>query len=211
MIIPSFREEKKLQEQGYRFIAGIDEAGRGPLAGPVGASAVILPFLKKTGWLQQVRDSKQLSSTKREFLYKQITRTALATGVGVKSNEVIDSEGIAVATRLAMKEAISNLYIRPDYLLIDHLLLPDLPLPQTGITNGDATCCSIACASIIAKVHRDRIMTRMDSSFPGYGLSKHKGYCTRDHVRNLKTLGPSAIHRRTFRPVKELLEVTSEA
>jgi len=211
MLIPTFQEENKLKKQGYRHIAGIDEAGRGPLAGPVVASAVILPKAKKSGWLHQVRDSKQLSSTKRDFLYERITSTAMAIGIGVISHEVIDNKGIATATRLAMKEAIAGLSVHPDYLLIDHLLLPDLALPQTGITNGDATCCSIACASIIAKVYRDRIMTRMDLSFPGYGLAKHKGYCTKDHIRNLKTLGPSAIHRRTFHPVKELLEVTSEA
>lgn len=211
MLIPSFYEEKGLQKQGYRHIAGVDEAGRGPLAGPVVAAAVILPHNKKSGWLQQVRDSKQLSGIKREFLYDRITRTALATGIGVVSHQVIDEKGIVTATRLAMKEAIAGLSVHPDYLLIDHLLLSDLPLPQRGITNGDATCCSIACASIIAKVYRDRIMVEMDLSFPGYGLAKHKGYCTKDHIRNLKALGPSAIHRRTFRPVKELLEVTNEA
>jgi len=198
-------------EQGYRHIAGIDEAGRGPLAGPVVASAVILPPTKKTGWLKQLRDSKKLSCAKREFLYQRIKGTALAIGIGVISHEVIDNKGIAIATKLAMKEAIASLKVHPDYLLIDHLLLPDLPFPQKGITNGDATCCSIACASIIAKVYRDRIMVRMDLSYPSYGLVKHKGYCTKDHIRSLKTLGPSAIHRKTFRPIKELLEAKNEA
>ncbi len=211
MIIPSFNEERLLHKQGYLRIAGIDEAGRGPLAGPVVAAAVILPCNHKSDWLQQVRDSKQLSSIKRESLYKRITSTALATGIGVVSHEIIDEKGIVAATRLAMKEAIANLEIHPDYLLIDYLLLPDLPLPQTGITNGDATCFSIACASIIAKVYRDRIMTVMDLSFPGYGLAKHKGYCTREHLCNLKALGPSPVHRRTFNPVKELLEISYEA
>ena len=149
MIIPTFREEKSLKEQGYHYIAGIDEAGRGPLAGPVVSAAVILPSSKKSGWLRQVRDSKQLSGIKREFLYDRITSTAIATGIGVVSHDVIDDKGITTATRMAMIKAVACLCVQPDYLLIDHLLLPDISLPQTGIINGDATCCSIACASIV--------------------------------------------------------------
>lgn len=204
--MPSFAEEKELAAQGYRFIAGIDEAGRGCWAGPVMAAAVILPYSKiNLPWLGQVKDSKQLSPTKREFLFHHIQEFAISTGVGVVAHEVIDAHGIVGATRLAMKRAIDHLHPSPQFLLIDYLCLPTVLLPQKGITNGDSLCFSIACASIIAKVCRDNLMRQFDRIYPGYGLAQHKGYGTRQHLYRLSWLGPSPVHRQSFKPVKEMV------
>ena len=202
---PSFIEERKLKALGYRFIAGIDEVGRGSLAGPVVAAAVIVPCRIKAGWLKQVKDSKLLTPTKREYLFKRILKIAISVGVGEVSYESIDAQGIVRATKLAMKLAIDRLSPSPEFLLIDYLLLHEVPLPQKGIVHGDSLCFSIACASIIAKVSRDRLMVELDSSYPGYGLAQHKGYCTKEHVANLQRLGPSPIHRRSFHPVKDMV------
>jgi len=202
--IPTFREEERLQRQGYRLVAGLDEAGRGALAGPVMAAAVILPPGLKAAWLERVRDSKQLSAARREELYECIMSTAVGVATGVVSHKIIARVNILGATRLAMGRAVARLAVPPEYLLIDHIKLPDISLPQRGITHGDAICLSIACASIIAKVTRDRIMARLDVIFPGYGLSRHKGYGTRRHLEALQELGPCRIHRRSFRPVAEL-------
>ncbi len=203
--MPSFAEEERLAMQGYRFIAGIDEVGRGALAGPVVAAAVILPRRLKTSWLRQVKDSKLLTAKKREYLFDFILEAAISTGVGIVSHRIIDTRNIVRATRLAMKQAIEQLSPPADTLLIDFLSLPEVPVPQKGIVNGDGLCFSIACASIIAKVTRDRLMIKMDAAYPGYNLGKHKGYCTEEHITNLNRLGPSPIHRRSFRPVKEML------
>lgn len=203
--IPSFAEERKLEAQGYRLIAGVDESGRGPLAGPVVAAAVILPCLLDAPWLSQVKDSKHLSPVRRELLFHRIQETARAIGIGVIPNDIIDKQGIVHATRLAMKRAIDQLSPTPESLLIDYMLLPEVPLPQKGITNGDSLCFSIACASVMAKVTRDRLMLEMDRTYPGYGLAQHKGYGTKEHVSCLYQLGPSPIHRRSFRPVKDLI------
>ena len=203
--IPSFAEEERLTMQGYRFIAGIDEVGRGALAGPVVAAAVILPRRLKTSWLRQVKDSKLLTAEKREYLFDFILEAAISTGVGTVSHRIIDARNIVRATRLAMKRAIEQLSPPADTLLIDFLSLPEVPMSQKGIVNGDGLCFSIACASIIAKVTRDRLMIKMDAAYPGYNLGKHKGYCTEEHITNLNRLGPSPIHRRSFRPVKEML------
>jgi len=202
---PSFAEEERLAMQGYRFIAGIDEVGRGALAGPVVAAAVILPHRLKTSWLRQVKDSKLLTAEKREYLFDFIREAAISTGVGIVSHRIIDTRNIVRATRLAMKRAIEQLSPPADTLLIDFLSLPEVPISQKGIVNGDGLCFSIACASIIAKVTRDRLMIEMDAAYPGYSLGKHKGYCTEEHVTNLNKRGPSPIHRRSFRPVKEML------
>jgi len=202
--IPSFAEERALEAQGYRLIAGIDESGRGPLAGPVVAAAVILPCQLDAPWLAQVKDSKQLSPAKREFLYNHIRETAITVGVGIVSHAIIDSQGIIKATRLAMKKALDHLSPPAESLLIDYMLLPEVPLPQKGITNGDSLCFSIACASIVAKVTRDRLMLKTDSTYPGYGFAQHKGYGTKEHLSCLRRLGPSPIHRRSFRPVNSL-------
>ena len=204
--IPSFAEERILEAQGYRYIAGIDEAGRGALAGPVVAAAVILPCHISAPWLNLVRDSKQLSPAKRELLFHHIHEIAVAIGTGLASREVIDTQGIIKATQSAMKLAIDQLSPPPETLLIDYMRLPDVELPQKGITNGDSLCFSIACASIIAKVTRDHLMMELDRAYPGYVLAQHKGYGTREHLACLRRLGPSPIHRHSFKPVKDLIQ-----
>ena len=204
--IPSFTEEKILETQGYRYIAGIDEAGRGALAGPVVAAAVILPHHIDAPWLNLVKDSKQLSPAKRELLFHYIHKIAIAIGVGLAGRDVIDAHGIIKATKLAMKLATDRLSPPPEALLIDYMRLPEVKLPQKGITNGDSLCFSIACASIIAKVTRDQLMRELDRAYPGYELARHKGYGTRQHFASLRRLGPSPIHRHSFRPVKDMVE-----
>ncbi|MFH1169913.1 MAG: ribonuclease HII [Chloroflexota bacterium] len=203
--LPTFAEEKSLAAQGYWLVAGIDEVGRGALAGPVAAAAVILPAGIRTPWLKKVRDSKQLTPEAREFLCPYIQEAAVAVGIGMTSHEVIDARGIVRATRLAMKAAIKQLSPAPQYLLIDYLRLPEVRLPQKGIVYGDCLCLSIACASIVAKVARDRLMVQLDGDYPGYGLARHKGYCTNEHVACLRRLGPSPIHRQSFRPVSDMI------
>ena len=204
--MPSFTEEKILEAQGYQYIAGIDEAGRGSLAGPVVAAAAILPCHIDTPWLNQVKDSKQLSPARRESLFHHIQEAAISIGVGVAQHEVIDAEGIIKATRLAMKRAIGQLWPPPEFLLIDYMRLPEVPLPQKGITNGDSLCFSIACASIMAKVSRDHLMVELDRIYPNYGLAQHKGYGTEGHLACLRRLGPTPIHRQSFKPVKDLIQ-----
>ena len=203
---PSFAEEKILEAQGYQHIAGIDEAGRGALAGPVVAAAVILPCRIDAPWLIQVKDSKQLSPVIREHLFHRIHGIAVSVGIGMATNEVIDSQGIVEATRLAMKLAIDQLSPPPQSLLIDYMLLPEVPLPQKGITHGDSLCFSIACASIIAKVARDQLIMELDIIYPGYELAQHKGYGTKKHLACLYQLGPSPIHRQSFKPVKDIIK-----
>ncbi len=203
--IPSFAEEKSLMSRGYWLIAGVDEVGRGALAGPVVASAVILPGNSKARWLRQVRDSKCLTPAQREFLYQRIRKITLSVGVGVVSHELVDTLGIAQATRLAMKSAIEQLSPAPQYLLIDYLHLPEVSIPQKGLVNGDGRCLSIACASIIAKVTRDRLMVELDEIYPGYRLASHKGYGSKEHLACLSRLGPSPIHRRSFQPLKDII------
>ncbi len=202
---PSLDEENKLKSQGYKLIAGIDEVGRGALAGPVVAGAVILPELASLPWFKLVRDSKELSPKKREFLFTLINSDALAVSTGSCSEQVIDSINILKATKLAMMQTVENLSKQPSFLLIDRLTLPELSYPQMGITKGDKLCLSIACASIIAKVTRDHIMEELDRTYPGYGFAKHKGYGTREHVSRLQELGPSPIHRLSFAPVKNIV------
>ena len=203
--VPSFAEERILAAQGYRYIAGIDEVGRGALAGPVVAAAVILPYHVDAPWLSLVKDSKQLNPTKRELLYYHIRKIAVAIGVDQASHKVIDAQGIIEATQLAMKLAIDQLAPPPETLLIDYMSLPEVKLPQKDIVNGDSRCFSIACASIIAKVTRDRLMMELDGAYPGYGLARHKGYCTEKHFSCLCRLGPSPIHRQSFKPVKYMI------
>lgn len=199
---PTFIEEEMLRARGYRLIAGIDEAGRGPLAGPVVAAALILPFEERPSWLNLVRDSKQLTHSRRETIFDCIVESEVAFGVGVVSHEIIDERGIALATRLAMRYAVEQLSTRPDYLLIDYVRLPEVRIPQKSMVDGDSLCLSIAAASIVAKVTRDRLMVELDSQFPGYGLAQHKGYGTPEHLEALQKLGPCPIHRKTFEPVR---------
>lgn len=195
-----------LEAQGYQHIAGIDEAGRGALAGPVVAAAVILPCHIDAPWLARVKDSKRLSPARREVLFHHIHEIAISIGIGMAPNEVIDAQGLIRATRLAMKLAIDQLSPPPESLLIDYMLLPEVSLPQKGVTNGDSLCLSIACASIIAKVARDQLMIELDRIYPGYGLAQHKGYGTKEHLARLCRLGPSPIHRHSFKPIKEIIE-----
>ncbi len=169
------------------------------------AAAVILPRHPEGGWLQDVNDSKLLKPEIREILFGCILETAISVGIGIIAHDVIDKGNILRATKLAMRQAVEKLCPPADSLLIDYLRLPEIPLPQKGITNGDSLCLSIACASIIAKVTRDRLMVEMDAVHPGYGLARHKGYCTQQHTANLRRLGPSPIHRLSFRPVKDLV------
>lgn len=172
--------------------------------GPVVAAAVILPDNIKASWRGKVRDSKQLSTEAREYLYDCIKETAISIGIGSSPNDVIDSVGIARATRLAMIAAIEQLRPVPQYLLIDYVHLPETALPQKGIVDGDSLCFSIASASIIAKVTRDRLVSAMDRDYPGYGFAGHKGYGTREHLECLRQKGPCPLHRRSFSPVSEI-------
>jgi ribonuclease HII len=194
-----------LIRQGYSFIAGVDEAGRGCLAGPVVAAAVILPpDADSATCLMGVRDSKQMTAQARERFYEVIMRYALAIGVGMGSVELIDERNILQATKYAMSVAIAQLSIPPQALLLDALHLPDLPLPQRSIIKGDTCCLSIAAASVIAKVTRDRLMIQLHEQYPAYGFAQHKGYGTEAHLAALREHGVTPIHRKSFAPVREL-------
>ena len=179
----------------YSLICGIDEAGRGPLAGPVVAGAVILP---KDREILYLNDSKKLSPAKREALYEEIMEKAEAVGVGMASPARIDEINILQATYEAMREAVDNLGVTPELLLNDAVTIPDVSIPQVPIIKGDAKSVSIAAASIIAKVTRDRLMVQYDKILPGYGFARHKGYGSKDHIEAIRRLGSTPIHRRTF-------------
>jgi ribonuclease HII len=203
---PSLAEEKALRAEGYSFIAGVDEVGRGALMGPVVAAAVIMPENIKPRWKSRVRDSKQLSPEVREYLYPFIQETAISFGIGATANDIIDTVGIAPATCMAMVAAIRQLNPQPQFLLIDFVRLHELPIPQKGIVDGDSLCFSIACASIIAKVTRDCMVVEMDRDYPGYGFAGHKGYGTREHITCLREKGPCPLHRRSFQPVSDIIK-----
>jgi ribonuclease HII len=202
---PNFDHENDLRSQGYELIAGIDEVGRGALAGPVVACAVILPHPANLPWLELVRDSKELTSKKRESLFDLINNKAVAVGIGIVPSQIIDSVNILKATKLAMMQAVEKLPKQPSFLIIDRVTLSQCPIPQRGITRGDKLCLSIACASIVAKVTRDRMMEEFDQIYPGYGFARHKGYGTGMHISCLRKLGPSPIHRLYFAPVRNLI------
>ena len=188
--------EKDLTDLGFRHIAGVDEAGRGPLAGPVVAAAVIFPA---GTFLPEVDDSKRLSAEKREVLYQKIIKGALAFGVGEVDVEAIDRVNIGQASLQAMRKAVEALSVTPDLLLIDgNIPIPGMTIKQLTVIGGDAQSFSIASASILAKVTRDRIMEAYEVLYPGYGFSQNKGYGTRSHREALKRLGPCEIHRRSF-------------
>jgi ribonuclease HII len=199
--------EKQLFAAGYKLVGGIDEAGRGPLAGPVVAACVICPRDFKIGEeLFLVNDSKQLSEKKREMLYEKIFKNFPAVGIGVCDNKTIDKINILEAAFLAMKKAIGALRSKPDCLLLDgRLPIPNISLPQKPVIHGDALVFSIAAASIIAKVTRDRLMKAMDERYPEYGFKLHKGYGTKFHFEQIKKYGPCPIHRRSFSPIKEMV------
>jgi ribonuclease HII len=201
---PDLAHEAALWRAGWSRVTGIDEVGRGPLAGPVVAAAVMLPAFFSAPWTADVRDSKLLSARSRERLAECILRDARAVGVGAASAADIDRDGLAPATRAAMTAALALSGVRPDHLLIDAMLLPAQPFDQTGLIDGDARSISIACAAIVAKVARDDVMRRLDGEYPGYGFARHKGYGTAEHLAALARLGPSPVHRRSFAPVARL-------
>lgn len=192
--------ETELYSNGINFIAGIDEVGRGPLVGPVVTAAVILP---KDFYDERINDSKKLTEKKRELLYDVIMENALSVGIGMSSPEVIDEINILNATKKAMIEAINNLSVKPEHLLIDAVKL-DIDIPQTSIIKGDAKSESIAAASIIAKVTRDRMMVELDKKYPMYDFKHNKGYGTKKHIEALYQYGPIEEHRKSFAPVSEL-------
>jgi ribonuclease HII len=195
---PDLRYERKLWRAGLPAIAGVDEAGVGPMAGPVVAAAVI--FTPET-FIKGVNDSKRVLPDRREDLFGRIRDTALAFGIGLASASEIDELNIFWATMAASERALLAMGRTPDHVLVDGRLIPELKLPQTKIVGGDRKSFCIAAASIIAKVTRDRIMAEYEAEFPGYGFAQHKGYCTADHFAALERLGPSPIHRRSFAPV----------
>lgn len=194
--------EKELYTQGIQLIAGVDEVGRGPLAGPVVAAAVILP---KGCKIPGLNDSKKIPKSKHKEIYEAVLQNAIAIGIGVKDNQVIDQVNIYEATKLAMMEAIGQLDPQPQHLLIDAMKL-DLPIPQTSIIKGDANSLSIAAASIVAKVTRDQMMEEFDCEYPGYDFAQNAGYGTANHLAGLHKLGVTPIHRRSFEPVKSMCE-----
>lgn len=202
--IPTLDYEQRLWTAGYRRVAGLDEAGRGAWAGPVVAAAVVLPPAgdELLHTLARVRDSKVLTARQREACLAAVQEHALAWGVGAVPPAEIDRIGIVPATRRAMALAIQALALTADSLLIDYLVLPDLPLPQHSLPNGDARVLSIAAASIVAKVSRDRMMADLEAEVPGYGFARHKGYGTPEHRAALAALGPSPVHRRSFAPLQ---------
>ena len=196
---PDLSFELALWAAGQGSVAGIDEAGRGALAGPVAAGAVILPpGAEILVQLKGVRDSKQMTPLEREASLELILRYATAWGVGFASHEEIDQQGIVPATRLAASRAIENLGLLPEHLLLDYLFLPDISLPQTALIKGDCRSLSIAAASVLAKTSRDAFLRELDGKYPGYGFAVHKGYGTRGHRQALQRLGPSPEHRLSF-------------
>jgi len=206
--MPTLAEEMALYAQGYSLVAGLDEAGRGCLAGPVLAAAIILQLSGNMNTVLShfagVQDSKQLTPTTRERLYDVVMQHALAIGVGMGSVELIDERNILQATKHAMRSAISQLSPVPQALLLDAMLLGDIALPQRSIIKGDVCCLSIAAASIIAKVTRDRLMLQLHDQYPAYGFAQHKGYGTAAHLAALQRYGATPHHRKSFAPVREL-------
>lgn len=197
--------ELEAKGNGYRFVAGIDEAGRGPLAGPVVAAAVILP---DDPALYGIKDSKKISPIAREILFPLIRKTAMGFGIAVVDVETIDAINILQAARLAMKEAVERLECPPDFLLVDGNQAIDSLIKQQPIVGGDNLSRSIAAASVLAKVTRDRLMMQYHNQYPQYAFDQHKGYGTQLHRERIKTFGPCPIHRRTFRGVKEFLKAS---
>ncbi len=187
--------EDKLYSEGYNFVCGVDEAGRGPLCGPVVAAAVILP---KDEYIEGVNDSKKLTEKKREKLYDDIMMKAVAASIGISDVDVIEKVNILNATKLAMKQAIEKLSIKPDYVLIDGNQMIDINIKAETVVSGDAKSLSIAAASIIAKVTRDRMLIEFDKKYPEYGFAKHKGYGTKSHIEAIQKYGLTDIHRPSF-------------
>jgi ribonuclease HII len=196
--------ERELWSKNLRFLAGVDEVGRGPLAGPVVAAAVIF---KEGTVVEGVRDSKKLSPGRREELFLDIVNNCHSYGIGMVEHDMIDHMNIRRATFAAMKLAIRNLSVVPDHVLVDGYAIPGLDIPQFAIIRGDDRSMSIAAASILAKVHRDRLMELYDTAFPNYGFARNKGYATPQHIEALHSYGPCRIHRRSFRPTRDMLKL----
>ncbi len=192
------RRERELLTRGYSLVAGIDEVGRGPLAGPVVAAAVMLDFQKESLW-EELDDSKKLTAPTRERLFALLTAKAGAIGLGIVDHAIIDHINIYQASLEAMRLAVRQLHPQPQYLLCDGFPIPGIDIPQEGIRGGDASSLSIAAASIVAKVIRDRIMNGFDALYPGYDFARHKGYPTEMHHEALRRLGPSPLHRCSFK------------
>lgn len=193
--------EYELQKQGIKYIAGVDEAGRGPLAGPVIAAAVILPL---GCFIEKLNDSKKLSPVSREQVYKEVMDKAIAVNMSFIDEKIIDRINIYQASMNAMYNAIYGLSTRPEEVLIDAMPLDDLDIPHLSIVKGDAKSASIAAASIVAKVERDHLMDECDKEYPVYGFAKHKGYGTKEHIKALNEYGPCPLHRRSFEPIKSM-------
>jgi ribonuclease HII len=211
MYMPKPIVENNLRRQGFKLVAGLDEAGRGAWAGPLYAAAVILPLdsteVIQRVWREGVRDGKRITPNRREMLYEQVIKeVAIGWGVGYATAGEVDDQGLTAATQLAMARALEKLSQQPDYLLIDggYMKLPTVPLEQKGLTRGEREARCIAAASIAAKVERDRRMRELDERYPDYGFAQHKGYGTEAHRRALKRMGPCGEHRSSFKPIAEL-------
>jgi len=205
MVYPNFKEEKKLWNKGIKYVVGIDEAGRGPLAGPVVAGAVIIrKFLISNFEFSKINDSKKLSPQKRGEAYKIITKNKnIEWGIGIVSEKIIDKINILEATKLAMIKAVKNLKTKPDFLILDGNMKLDIKIPQKSIVKADGKVFSVAAASILAKVTRDRIMEKLHKKYPKFRFNIHKGYPTKEHVKMLGKYGFCPIHRKSFWPVKK--------
>ena len=204
--MPSLEFERSLERKGYHWVAGVDEVGRGPLAGPVLAGAVVLPqgLPDVPDWLVDVNDSKKLTARQRNRCLEEIRSHALGIGVGIAHRDEIDAIGIGNATRRALYRALADLMRPPDYVLADYVPLFDPGVPYQTIKSGDGLSYSIAAASIVAKVTRDSLMEEADRNYPGYGFSRHKGYATPQHLRQLSDRGPCPMHRRSFAPLRTM-------
>ena len=202
-----YKYEEELIDDGINLIAGVDEAGRGPIAGPVVVAACILPVNYR---IPGLNDSKQLSKKKREELYKEIVKNAVSYKIIFVSAEEVDNSNIYSATQEAMKEALLGLSVKPEYALIDFMPIKDIDIPTNSITHGDALSASIAAASILAKVTRDEYMGKMDIKYPNYGFKHNMGYATKMHMESLEKYGPCPIHRKTFYPVSKYFSETEQ-
>jgi ribonuclease HII len=210
-IFPHLQKETALRMQGYCFIAGLDEVGRGAWAGPVVAAAVILPLQRPdlAEVLAGLNDSKKLTRFERERFFELIHKVALAVSVGLASAELVDEVNVVKATRYAMEQALSKLTLTPDYLLLDHLKLPAVHLPQDAFPKADGISLSVAVASVVAKVTRDRLMVRCNEEFPGYAFDRHKGYGTPAHRVALAKYGPCPLHRMSYKPVRATMHLAA--
>ncbi len=199
---PTLEYELSAYRHGYKFIAGIDEVGRGPIAGPVVSAALVFDLGIDFDRISYIRDSKQLSDTQRRRIVDELDHEGVDYGLGMVYASDIDEIGIVPATKRSMIKAVAELRMQPDFLLIDAVHLSEINIVQKPIIKGDQRCLSIAAASVVAKVHRDNLMIAADEEYPGYGFAQHKGYPTKSHIQKLIELGPSPIHRVSFEPVR---------